>query len=502
MTQAQAAESQRQYYYSVLSKEEKDIYRYIPTVNGLLDFASSQYSVRPALSDGAISYTYRELSERVAVRRGQLKALGFKAGDKIAVYSANTIDAMELYLAIVTSGCISIMLPTSADGKALAFLCQKFDINGIFFDPALESGTSCVPVKTCSTEFIKYEPCEAAAVTKDTVCGICLTSGTTGIPKGAVMTHGAIMRGVLNGAYIPGGSLYKSSIAVLPLSHIFGLVYGFLARIFTGGTIYECRDVKRSLAMIPVLKPEILVLVPGLAEIVAALTKMKGKAFSESISALVIGGAPMSPKLTKALDALGLNTNAGYGLTECAGPAAANKFMAEKPESIGVLYPEQRARIVDGELRLKGDNIMLGYYGDEEITKAAFDEEGWFRTGDLARFDEEGFVYITGRIKNLIILDNGENVSPEEIEEIFYKENSVKDCLVKEDEMNGKAVIAIEILPFEPAVQGMTENQINEHFKKLTAEINRALPSFKQISKVTVRKEDFKRTSAMKIARN
>lgn len=497
-----AAEQQREYYFSVLSDEESAIYRQLSTAPELMEFILREYESRPAVSDGKTDYTYRELYERVAARRGYLKGLGFIKGDRIAVYSPNTVEAMELYLAIITSGCVGVFLPSAADSNSLPLLCKKFRVSGLFYDKSAEANTENVTVPKYTTEFVSAEPIPAADIASGDICSICLTSGTTGIPKGAVLTHGAVMRGVLNGCYIPGGSLYKSCIALLPFSHVFGLIYSFLSRLFTGGKIYECRDVKASLAMIPILKPEMLVIVPGLAEAVAALTKIKGKAFSESLSALIVGGASVSPRLTKTLYSLGLNTYAGYGLTEAACLTAANKSMLQKPESIGVVYPEQQVKIVDGELRLKGDNIMLGYFDDEENTKAAFDEDGWFKTGDLARFDEDGYVYITGRIKNLIILDNGENVSPEELEELLYRSEYVKDCLVKEDEVNGRGVIAAEILPFEPAVSGMSGEEQEQLFRNIVKELNGTLPSYKQISKVTVRKEDFKRTSSMKIARN
>lgn len=494
-------EQQREYYDSVLIPEERGMFKYIPTVCGLMEYATEKFSDYPAISDGKTSYTYRELSERVAARRGQLKALGYKFGDRIAIYAPNTMDVMELYLAVVTSGCVSVMFSTHFDKAALALLCKKFEVSGIFYDEALEENVEALEVTKRSTKFEEYEPCGMADVGKDTLCSICLTSGTTGIPKGAMLNHGAIMRGAFNASYLPDGALHQSCIAILPLAHIYGLIYSFLGRIYTGGTVYECRDVREALGMIPVLKPNLLVLVPGIAEILAKFAKIKGKAFYGSIKEIVIGGAPVPPRLIKDLYAVGLTAFSGYGLTESAGPLIANKHIMEIPDSVGMVYPEQQAKTVDGELRIKGDCIMTGYYGDEENTKEAFDGDGWFRTGDLAHIDEDGNVFITGRIKNLIILPNGENVSPEELEELVYKNKYVKDCLVKADEMNGKEVIAVEILPYEPSVQGMTDDEVESLFKNVIKEINYSLPSFKQISKITVRKEDFKRNATMKIAR-
>lgn len=495
------SEKQQEYFYSMLTEEERNLLKYIPTVNGLLKFANSNFSDLPAISDGTNTYTYKELSQRVAVRRGFLRTLHLNRGDRIAVFSPNTTDAMELYLAIVTSGYVSVMLPTQLDVTALTAICNKFGVSALFFDNAFEETAKAAFDCSYSVMYPKTEAAPEAEVVSDTVCSICLTGGTTGSPKGVVLTHGAIMRGAFNGCFISGGVLYQRYIAILPLSHIFGLVKGFLSSLYTGGLTYECRSIKQSFAMIPILKPTTLVVVPGMAEIIINLTKIKGKAYSESIKTLIIGAAPVPPRLMKEIDSLGIQVLAGYGLTEGANLTAGNKDVMSNPDSMGMIYPGQQYKIVNGELLIKGDNLMNGYWNDEEATKDAFDDDGWLRTGDLVRIDENGYIYIIGRIKNLIILSNGENVSPEELEEIFYKSEYIKDCLVKEDSINGKPVIGIEILPNEETVKDMNETEIYNLFKNLVAETNRNLPSFKQIAKFRIRKEDFKRTNSMKISR-
>ena len=156
---------------------------------------------------------------------------------------------------------------------------------------------------------------------------------------------------------------------------------------------------------------------------------------------------------------------------------------------------------MDGELQVKGDNVFSGYYKDPEKTAEAFTEDGWFRTGDLMRIDEEGFLYITGRIKNLIILSNGENVSPESLEEPFYADPCVRDAMVKEDTLNGNPVIAVEVLPFMPAFEGKPWEEVVAYVNALVDKVNATLPSTHRILKVTVRTEDFKRTGSMKVAR-
>lgn len=493
---------QNEYFYSMLEKDEKEKLYFLSTVPQLLDFSKAEYGNYPALSDGKTKITYNELYMRVGARRGYLLSLGLKKGDRIAIFSPNTTNAMETYLAVVSLGMVSVFLPCGLDFAKLCAFCKKFDVAAIMFDPSFEGTVKDLEIPKYSTEFRITDYSPAANVLPDDICSICLTGGTTGIPKGAIMTHRAIMRGAFNGCFVSGGVLHNSYIALLPLSHIFGLVKGFLSVLYTGGLCYECRDVKTGIMMIPVLKPTTLVLVPGMADIIADLTMLRQRDFSSSIKTMIIGAAPVTPKLQNKLRTLKITVFAGYGLTEAANLTSGNKNLESKPDSMGMIYPGQEVKIVNGELRLKGDNIMLGYFGDEKATKEAFDEDGWLCTGDLASFDEDGCVYITGRIKNLIILSNGENVSPEELEELFYKNSDVKDCLVREMKINERSVIGIEIIPEAKLISQMSEEELEAHFKAITNEINKKLPEFKRISKVIIREKDFKRTGAMKISRN
>ncbi len=490
-----------QYFYDMADPEDMATFEYLPTMVDLLEKCKKDYGEYPAISDKVTTYTYNQLYANVARRRDFLYSKGLTPGAKIGVMARNDLDAMELLLAIATAGYTYIMLPNALDKIALNGVAHKFDLEGMFVAKDFENVATNLPCevwKSCQTGEKEAPPAE---VTKDTVAAIYFTGGTTGAPKGAVLTHGALMRGAFNGVFQPGKLLRKKYICILPLSHIFGSIRSFLGPLYSGSLIYTCTDMKASVSDIPVVKPNVLVLVPGLVEIIFNIAKLKGKEFLGDLETLIVGAAPVAPRLMKTAGEMGIRMCAGYGLTECANLSFANCDAVSNPYSMGKAYPKQEYKVVNGELWLKGDNLMLEYYKEPEQTAAVF-EDGWFKTGDLVEFDENDYIYITGRIKNLIILPNGENVSPEEIEDLFYKEEMVKDCLVSEMDKNGVSVIGIEILPYMPAFSGAEFEDIEKSMQEITDKINKTLPSYKRVLKVVVRKEDFPRTGAMKIERN
>lgn len=489
-----------QYFYGMVDAEEMSTFEYLPTMVELLEKCKRDYADWPAISDKVTTYTFKELYDNVARRRDFIYAKGLKPGAKIAVMARNDLDAMELLLAIATAGYTYIMLPNALGAEALMGISRKFDLEGMFVADEFKTLTDNLPIPVWSTKATGEKEAPAAEVTKDTVAAIYFTGGTTGAPKGAVLTHGAMMRGAFNGIFHPGKVMHKKYICMLPLSHIFGSIRSFLGPLYAGSTVYTCTDMKAAVGDIPVVRPNVLVLVPGLVEIIFNIAKLKGKEFLGDLEIMIVGAAPVAPRLMKVAEEMGICLCAGYGLTEGANLSFANCDTVSNPYSMGKAYPEQEYKVVNGELWLKGDNLMLEYYKDPEQTAAVF-EDGWFKTGDLVEFDENDYIYITGRIKNLIILPNGENVSPEEIEDLFYKEELVKDCLVSEMDKNGVSVIGIEILPYMPALAGVSPEDIEKKMQEITDKINKELPSYKRVLKVVVRTEDFPRTGAMKIAR-
>ena len=495
----------KNYFYDMVAAEDMQQLHYIPTVPEFITWIEEKYADRPAVSDLAHTITYAELGERVARRRAFIYGLGLPKGAHIAIFDRNSQDAIELFLAVTSAGYVAMMLPSSLPEPAVIGVCMKFDIAAIFVrDEFAPLCTKLQDVKVVPASSIAEHPAPVAEVDKEQPAAIFFTGGTTGAPKGAVLSHRALMRGSFNGVFKPGRVIgVHRYIALLPLSHVFGLIAGTMGCFYTGNLIYTCEDMKATIGKLPVIKPTILVIVPGICDILAGLCKMYGPQFlGGELRMIISGAANVPPRLVDIFSKLGVEFCFGYGLTEGANLTSANKDALLKPTSIGKLYPEQEMRIVDGELWLKGDNLFSGYYKDPENTKAAFSEDGWLRTGDLVKVDDEGFLYIVGRIKNLIILANGENVSPESLEEPFYADSCVRDAMVKEVEMNGEQVIGVEILPQMPAFEGKPWEEIEAYMHALVEKINAKLPSTHRIVKVEVRKEDFKRTGSMKVARN
>ena len=494
----------KNYFENMLPAEELAQLKYIPTIPEFVTWIENKWHDLPALSDTVNTYTYAQVCDAVARKRAMLNAMGLAKGDKVAIIDNTTVEAVEMFLAVTSAGYVAINLPAQLPAPAIVGCCMKFGVKVLAAGPAFMETVKDAPCKVVAIAEMADQPAPVAVVNKDDAAAIFFTGGTTGAPKGAILPHRAIMRGSLNGCYAPGKQLGCHRYAtVLPLSHVFGLIRSTMSVLYTGGLWIAAANVKETISKFPMIRPTCLVAVPGICEILMGLVKMYGKQFlGGNLRFIIAGAANVPPKLIAEFDEIGINLFAGYGMTEGANLTSGNIDVKERPTSVGQIYPGQEVKVVDGELWFRGDNLFLGYYGDPEKTAEVMTPDGWLKTGDLARFDEDGYMYIVGRIKNLIILSNGENVSPESIEEPFYKCDKLRDCLVKEDEVDGNMVIAIEILPRMEEFANTRWEEVEAYFKKLVDEVNATLPTTHRICKVTVRKEDFKRTGTMKVSRN
>ena len=492
------------YFQSMLPAEELAQLKYIPTLPEFVTWIEEKWSDLPCLSDTVNSYNYKQVCDLVARKRALLSDMGLQQGDKVAILDNTTVEAVEMFLAVTSAGYVAINLPAQLPAQAIMGCCMKFGVKVLAFGKDFAEVVKDVPCKTMSITDCADHSAPVATVDKNDPAAIFFTGGTTGAPKGAVLPHRALMRGALNGCYAPGKQLGCHRYAcVLPLSHVFGLICSTLSALYKGAEWVAASNVKETISKFPAIRPSYLVAVPGICEILMGLIKMYGVGFlGGNLKYIISGAANVPPKLIAEFDKMGIQLFEGYGMTETANLTTGNIDVKDRPTSVGKVYPEQELKVVDGELWVKGDNLFLGYYGEPEKTAEVMTPDGWLKTGDLVRFDEDDYMYIVGRIKNLIILSNGENISPETIEEPFYKDAKLRDCLVKEDELDGRQVIAIEIFPRMDEFANMPWEEVEAYFKDLVGKVNATLPSTHQVIKITVRKEDFKRTGAMKVSRN
>ncbi len=297
------------------------------------------------------------------------------------------------------------------------------------------------------------------------------TSGTTGTSKGVMLSHANLVASV-NAA--SRGTIFgpdNTFVDLLPMHHSYEVTCGHLGAANLGGTVYINDSLKNTLRSITTFKPDSLIVVPlyvetmhkriwaeiarkGMTRRVRALMKassamhragidIRRKLFKQILDGLggnlryiICGGAPLSPELVRDFDAFGIEICEGYGITECSPLIAVNRHGKVRLRSVGQPVDNCEVRIADpsadgtGEIEARGRNVMLGYFGNEEATAEVFTEDGWFRTGDVGCMDADGYIYITGRKKNIIILSNGKNIFPEEIEEHLYTSPLIGECVV------------------------------------------------------------------------
>ncbi len=380
-----------------------------------------------------------------------------------------------------------------------------------------------------------------APIDVEALAEIIFTSGTTGANKGVMLTHKNIIT-VVYGAFhlIKPGAV---SISVLPLSHSYECSCHILGGIYCGLTVCFNDSLKNLKKNLLLFKPNFSIMVPLFLE---SMDKMIWKqsaeanltrhlkygiwfsnlirklfidkrklffkpilqAFGGNLDQIVCGGAPLRAELVTAFDSLGINVVNGYGISECAPLVAANSSAWKKLGSVGYVVPTCKVRIAEpnkdgnGSIQVKGDNVMLGYYKDEESTRMSFTEDGWFITGDIGYLDKDGFLFITGREKNLIILDNGKNVYPEELEEYICSNISyIKEVIVSTSYDSKEKTISAYIYFHPEEIQATGYDQLVARAKEDIKKLNKHLSSYKRINNIFISMKEFEKTTTKKIKR-
>lgn len=225
--------------------------------------------------------------------------------------------------------------------------------------------------------------------------------------------------------------------------------------------------------------------------------KMVAKsAFGGNLKTIVSGGAYLPPELVGHFKEYGITILQGYGMTECSPVISTNLEWESKEGSVGKLMPNCEAKVVENEIWVRGSSVMLGYYKMSEETKETL-TDGWLRTGDLGYVDEDGFVFLTGRKKNLIILKNGENVSPEELENQLYQNPLIKEIIVREKDN----IIEAEIFPDLEYAGKKHIKDVEGKLQSILDDFNKDMPAYKRIHGLKIRDTEFEKTPSKKIKR-
>ena len=463
-----------------------------------------EYADLTAVADDGKTYTFRQLDKDVAGYRAVLRDSGVVKGSTVALLIPNSYDFVKAYLAVVTAGCTAVILPAHLDEKAVYGTSMLFGYNALVTAPAtggaasllqkLRPEISVLSALAASDDYAAAAPCEGSDG-----CTVIMTGGTTGKPKGALLSNTAVLQGVVNSCLGVPGTFEQRYLLVLPLSHVFGLIRNLLASLYSGSTLMICRDNKNMFRDAAMFRPTIMVLVPALADMALTLSKKFGRSmFGDSLKTIICGAANVPQYLVEEYKKAGVDLYPGYGLTESANLVSGNPVPLEKPGSVGLIFPGMEYRIVENELWLKGSNMMDGYVGAQETDAY---EDGWFKTGDLVRMDDDGFLYITGRIKEVIVLPTGENISPAELEAKLNDLPFIQDSQVFEDmDENGRHFLSLEVVPraTEAAKLGADAGRI---ITEALQAVNEKLQPYERVSKIVIRDSDFARTPSMKIVR-
>lgn len=372
---------------------------------------------------------------------------------------------------------------------------------------------------------------------------IVFTSGTTGKGKGVMLSQKNIVSDMTQGMYL--FSISPKTMCLLPPHHTFGSTVNYVGHFAQGSTIYLSSGLKYIQNEMKEQQPSHLVLVPLFVETIykkiwstadkSGKTKalrmlikvsnslrkcgidLRRKLFKSILNSLggklemiICGGAKLNQEMIDTFEAFGITILNGYGITECAPLISCNRNKYQKQGSVGVPIIGELVKIKDpdengeGEICVKGPNVMLGYYKDPEATAEAFDEEGYFKTGDYGKLDDDGWIYITGRLKNLIILSNGKNVYPEEIESEISGIFGVAECVVYEGESKSqkkKEVIVAEIYPDFEALKARDIEDAQAYFENEIKNINSKMVPYKAVKMVRIRNEEFTKNTSRKILR-
>jgi len=514
---------------------------------------------------GQTPLTYIEVYSNIQALIAFYEKLGIKPGEKIAILSTNMPNWGIAYYATTFMGAVVVpILPDFSvseieniikHSEAKAILVSKgllpklatLDIKSLQYTIGIEA----LEIINSNDSSVKFDssvlPDQAYEVKEDDMAAIIYTSGTTGSSKGVMLSHKNICSNATRSRMIHPIDETDRFLSILPLSHTYENTLGFVIPMICGSCIYYLGKAPVPSLLISALKevkPTIMFSVPLIIEKIyknKILPSINGKAvtkflyqvpfFRKKLNAIAgkklmdtfggeltffgIGGAKLSDQVELFLREAKFPYAIGYGLTETApllagiGPAL-TKFKSTGPALVGVELkinnPDPQTQI--GEVWAKGDNLMLGYYKEPEKTKEVLTKDGWFKTGDLAKMDEDNFLYIESRLKNMIVGASGENIYPEAIESVINNFKHVVESVVVEKKGKLVAMVYFNYEELEQQykhlkreVEGYVDQQVDELLEELRVYVNSRVNKFSQVQMVVAQVDPFQKTATHKIKR-
>ena len=516
--------------------------------------------------DGENKYTYAELAAAIEKLHVTWRECGIKEGDKIALCGRNCANWGLLFLAIESYKAVVVSILPDFTAEGIYSLVDHSEAVLLYVGPNVKKKLDLTQMKGLkATIFMddmtllnaddkftkKFEGVEAAfkkaypdgvkledvhypTDNYDDLAIINYTSGSTGNPKGVMLTHlnlsGNVEFAHTRIPHKPGDTV----LSMLPIAHMFGLMFEFLYQICEGAQVYFLTQAPTPSVLMKAfaqVKPFMILTVPLVVEKIikkGVLPKISSpvakimwktpllrriirgkvkegldKTFGGQLRYLIIGGAALNGEVEQVLHDIKFQYCVGYGMTECGPLISYEDWWAYAFHSCGKELPQCHVRIdsedptgKDGEIQVKGINVMKGYYKNEEATKAVFTEDGWMRTGDLGILDKEGNIYIHGRSKNMILGPSGQNIYPEELEDKLNSMPGVVESIVVERE--GKLVALVYPDPSAEMMSAKTQAQLMEENR---IAVNKNLPAYSQISAIELVASEFEKTPKRSIKR-
>ncbi len=510
------------------------------------------------------SYSFRQYAEEVDALGTALCARGLK-GKRVIVTGENGYDWVRSYMAVICGVGVVVPVDKEIPAEEIANIARESEAAAILYADklsakveALDEGVARIPFSSLPALIEQGKKLIEegdrtyldAEIDPNAMSSLLFTSGTTGVSKGVMLSHRNIcfnLSEMCQMLYIDDKDVFLS---VLPIHHAYECTCGFLCQVYRGSTVAFSEGLRHITRNMQEVHPTMILCVPLLLETmynkvwanirkqgmegkVKAAIKMTNaipsaklrlaakkkvfaqihKSFGGKLRIMISGGAAVDPKIMQGLRDLGIAAYQGYGLTECAPLAALNRDTFYNDGSAGMATPNALLDIYDvqgdgtGEIRYKGDNIMLGYYKQPEMTAEVI-RDGWFYTGDLGYLDKDGFLFITGRKKNVIVTSNGKNIFPEELETYLGRTPYVAESVVV-GYMNPKKkdydIVAIIRPDLDRMVEDFgadyTRDQLETELKKALSEVNGIVQSYKRIETFVIRDEEFPKNTSRKIKR-